>query len=953
MHRDFALKTWRRGAASAALSPWLLAAALLHHVTAPLAAQPRTLDDFESLEGWAAFHSDGAEARIASGPGRTGRALVLEFDLSRAFGYALARKELPLGLPPDFQFSFDLRAETAVNNFEFKVQDAQGNVWWRRTLDYHYPSEWTRVHLRRRHLSFAWGPAPGAPLRDVQSLDFVVATGAGGTGRLFIDNLRFEPVDPAAAEHARAVVSFSSADAAGEPSIDPSGTVVAGWRSAAPAGGGESWLAVDFGYTRELGGLVLDWEPGAFAPAYEVLLSDDGASWEVAARVLSGNGGRDYLFLSERQGRWLKLVAKPRDGGGAIGLARLEVKGSEFGASENAFLAAVAADQPRGLFPRYLCGEQSYWTVVGSPGDVSEALINEDGAIEVDQLRFSLEPFLHLDGRLVTWNDVVPRQSLEKGYLPIPSVEWRSGDVALTITALAAGDAGSDSHLLATYRVESRGPPSKGRLFVAMRPFQVNPPWQSLQHPAGWARLSRIALEDKVVVVGDRAVIPLDAPSGFGATAFESGEITEHLREGRLPVATEVSDPAGMASAAFAYDFDLAAGGVEEFRVVVPFHDRAGAPGPHLPRAAADAWAAAAHDATRRTWESMLDRFSVRLPPNAQPIIDTIKSNLAYIFINQDGPRIQPGSRNYERSWIRDGSLTSTAMLELGLFEEVRAFADWYAQFQLPSGHIPCVVDQRGADPTNEHDSHGQMIFLIRQVHHFTRDDTWLRGKWDTVVKTVRYIQSLRAQRKTDLYRHGTPEQQACYGLVPESISHEGYSAKPMHSYWDGFFILRGLKDAVEIAALLGEKETEAEFAAERDDFARDLYASMRRAIQNTGIDFIPGCVELGDFDPTSTTVGLCPANELGRIPEPELHHTFDRYFERFLQRREGALEWLDYTPYENRVIASFVYLGQRERAHAALDWFMAQRRPAGWNHWAEVVFRDPRLPRMIPPALK
>ena len=33
-------------------------------------------------------------------------------------------------------------------------------------------------------------------------------------------------------------------------------------------------------------------------------------------------------------------------------------------------------------------------------------------------------------------------------------------------------------------------------------------------------------------------------------------------------------------------------------------------------------------------------------------------------------------------------------------------------------------------------------------------------------------------------------------GLVTESISHEGYSAKPVHSYWDDFWALRGLDDA-------------------------------------------------------------------------------------------------------------------------------------------------------------
>jgi hypothetical protein len=122
----------------------------------------------------------------------------------------------------------------------------------------------------------------------------------------------------------------------------------------------------------------------------------------------------------------------------------------------------------------------------------------------------------------------------------------------------------------------------------------------------------------------------------------------------------------------------------------------------------------------------------------------------------------------------------------------------------------------------------------------------------------------------------------------------------------------------------------------------------MRLAMKNKGIDYIPGCAELGDFDATSTTIGVNPANELGNIPEPQLHATFDRYFDYFTKRRDGEAEWKDYTPYENRTIGTFVYLGQKERAYEALTFFMNDRRPQGWNHWAEVVHRDSSAPRYI-----
>ncbi|MCK7541927.1 MAG: hypothetical protein MZV63_69095 [Marinilabiliales bacterium] len=68
-------------------------------------------------------------------------------------------------------------------------------------------------------------------------------------------------------------------------------------------------------------------------------------------------------------------------------------------------------------------------------------------------------------------------------------------------------------------------------------------------------------------------------------------------------------------------------------------------------------------------------------------------------------------------------------------------------------------------------------------------------------------MKSLIAERSTDHFRYGNDSIRAYYGLVPESISHEGYSAKPMHSYWDNFFTMKGLKDAAEIQKILGETE--------------------------------------------------------------------------------------------------------------------------------------------------
>src|SRR5262249_44983380 len=113
-------------------------------------------------------------------------------------------------------------------------------------------------------------------------------------------------------------------------------------------------------------------------------------------------------------------------------------------------------------------------------------------------------------------------------------------------------------------------------------------------------------------------------------------------------------------------------------------------------------------------------------------------------------------------------------------------------------------------------------------------------------------------------------------------------------------------------------------------------------------IDYIPGSVELGDFDPTSTSIAVDPGGELGQLPQPALQRTFDRYWEEVAGRLDGTREWDNYTPYEIRNVGTFVRLDQKDRAEALLDGLMNDRRPTAWNGWAEIVWRDRSSPQFV-----
>ncbi len=659
-----------------------------------------------------------------------------------------------------------------------------------------------------------------------------------------------------------------------------------------------------------------------------------------------GNGRRDYLYMPESESRWLRLALTRSSRSQGYGIRALRVQPVSFSATPNQFFEHVAREEPRGLFPKYLTGEQTYWTVVGVDGDDKEALLNEEGMLEVDRGGFSVEPFLWVDGRLVTWSDVERTQSLDDGYLPMPTVTWRHEGVGLRVTTFAGGTPGA-SLLYARYRVDNpTSRPQKARLFLAIRPFQVLPPWQSLNMVGGVSPIREVRYEAGVVRVNrNKAIVVLTPPDEFGATAFEEAGAAETLRDGRVPPAAEVIDPTGFAAGVLAWNVDLDPGEGREVLLAIPFHEPyvealAGATNERTARSMVNA----EQTAVRRHWQPMLSRVDIDIPA-APDLVRTLKTTLAYTLINRDGPAIQPGSRTYARSWIRDGAVTSSALLQMGFPAEVREFVRWYAGFQFPDGKIPCCIDKRGPDPVAEHDSNGQFVWLVGQYYRYTRDVGLVNDLWPNVARAVDYLATLRGRRTTDAYR--VPENTAYFGLLPESISHEGYSSHPVHAYWDDFWALAGLRAAPMLANVVGDVDRLDAYNELRDAFERDLLASVPRAMEMHSIDYVPGSVELGDFDPSSTAVMVDLVGDDPRI-RPALERTYAKYLDEVESRRRGDHDWEAYSPYELRNVEALTLLGKRDEAHELLDWIVADRRPPGWNEWAEISYRDAKAPHFI-----
>jgi hypothetical protein len=881
------------------------------------AARAQVSDDFERIDGWQAVASDGVQASLSSVPGQHGQAMRLAYDFRGAAGYAAARRTLPIDFGANYTISFWVRAEAPVNNLEFKLVDASGdNVWWVNRPNIVLSGEWQKITFKPRHVAFAWGPSADHSLRHTEKLELVVSAGRdGGRGQLEFDQLEVAMLDAPAP--LPAPIFSASSGAAPAPATGA-------WTS---DGAGEQQLTIDFGGVRALGGLILHWQQGLAARRYDIDFSDDGSRWRTLRRVARGNGGDDPILLGEGETRYLRLALHEAEAG-HYGLAGIDVKDLDFGASPNAFFQALAKTAPPGSYPRGMSGQQNYWTVLGVDGGHETGLLSEDGALEVARGGFTVEPFVIDQGKRFSWADVTVSQSLRERYLPIPSVTWSTPRWSLTSSAFAHGTPDAAA-LGARYELRNlTSEPLSLRLLLALRPFQVNPPSQFLNTPPGVSPISDIAWDGAAFAIdGKPRVFTLRPPAAAGVSSFDAGEGF---------AARALHDDSGFASGAAAYDVLLAPGASTTIGLHIPLTG--------TPPAPADLQAT--EDAVAAFWRERLNRASITVPAAAQGLVDTLRSSLAHMLMSRDGAMLRPGTRSYARSWMRDGAMISEAMLRLGDEQVARDYLEWVAPFQFADGKVPCCVDRRGADPVPENDSQGEFIFLNAQLWKFTHDRVLLERMWPRIEHAAAFMEAQRQSGRTAANR--TAARRALFGLLPASISHEGYSAKPMHSYWDDFWGLRGYRDAATLAASLGKTAQAAQLNEQGNQFETELLESLRLSASEHHVNYLPGAAELGDFDATSTTIALSPGGLQARLPQDLLQGTFERYWSQFSARRDGSLAWNDYTPYELRNVAAFVRLGWRGRAHELLDFFMHDRRPLAWNQWAEVVGRDARAPRFV-----
>jgi hypothetical protein len=842
-----------------------------------------------------AFAIDGDDSTRWGGAFSPGNWLQLDFGRAAIVAGAIIRWDYGFATAYQIESSLDGRQWHAA----FKTSDAQGG------LDYvFFPP------VSARYLRLASTP---------QTTDGGVAV------------FEFEPLS---ADDAPQVVGLAGgADPAALWSDGPP-------RELRAANAGARTVAIRFPRALPTAGLEVYWSAARERARLE---ARTGNEWQLLADDPDARGTSSYL--AARASRTVdELRLQVHAGKGAPSIRRLRLLSPADVMTPITRYEIEASRGPSELHPPSLRAQQVYWTAVGVPAGRRKSIFDEYGNIEAFKGAALVQPvWRERSGRIVAAFDKPVTHRLREGWMPMPQVEWSPEPGLQLRTEAMTTEHGGTALTLVRYSLRNTSArPIEGLLALIARPMQINPRWQG--GGASPIRQVKIEAENVQIEVDDRvllrSLVPADerGASPFGAHGEQ--EITRLLANGNLPNSATARDEDGLAAAMLGYHVQLHPGAQREIVIAFPLASDTGSG----VAASIDGVSAREFDTlaeqVAQQWRSRLGGVELSLPDRS--LVDALRAQAAYMLINQSGPAMQPGPRNYNRSFIRDGSATAAILLRMGMSGTARDYLRWYTKHAVhPSGLVSPILNEdgtvnRGFGSDIEYDSQGQFVWLVAEVARLDGGPETVREYREPVQKALRFLQELRERTLVPGYLADQPPAERFRGILAPSISHEGYST-PTHSYWDDYWALKGWRDGAWLADAWGDVELASWARSQYGLLRESMAASIRSTMAWKHSEVIPTDADNGSGDPTSVSIALDPCGEDDLLPRDVLEHTFTAYLDG-VRKRDTPGSVYAYTPYEMRNVLTFVHLNRPQDANQLLQRLVRDERPPEWHVLAEVV---------------
>jgi hypothetical protein len=170
----------------------------------------------------------------------------------------------------------------------------------------------------------------------------------------------------------------------------------------------------------------------------------------------------------------------------------------------------------------------------------------------------------------------------------------------------------------------------------------------------GHAAINATAVERRQVWVNDRCFAAFSSePETVAIAELGDGDVIRLIESEPQQTARSLRSGSGLLSAACEFGFSLAPGGSIAFVVSSPMREEI------TPQA--DVAFCAIRENVAGIWREKIGPR--RITVGDREISDTVEAQIALILVNATRFAFKPGPRNYDRTWIRDGSSQALALL--------------------------------------------------------------------------------------------------------------------------------------------------------------------------------------------------------------------------------------------------------------------------------------------------
>lgn len=479
---------------------------------------------------------------------------------------------------------------------------------------------------------------------------------------------------------------------------------------------------------------------------------------------------------------------------------------------ERQFNPRSASFIPRAMSLSYINLTHRNWTGVGVPGGTREAVVDPRGLVTPWLHGWSLDAWVETDGHRhfpSRMPDAAMRQQLRQN-LPFVITEMDAPPLRVFMETWTFRDDGRDYVVHEVHVANPTAEERTARLTFSLRPY----------NPEGLSLIRNLAYNTRGLWLVDSnlAVFLPHRPDSSIASCHRGGDVAHNLDNPRMDNTSQC--PCGLATGASTYVLSLGPGQSQRRFAIMPID-------PMNPRTFSfTRFTEDGMDALKEravaAWRAEVDRgVTVELPDRR--FVDAFEACKATLVLLNDGCEITAGPLTYHRHWFRDAAFLLNALGKAGYGPEVGRNLAYFPIKQWKNGYF---CSQKG-----EWDSNGQAIWAIMEHHRLTADTALLRDLYPAIRRGVVWIEKKRHDISFSKHK---PK-----GLLPAGFSAEHLGPNDFY-YWDNFWSLRGVTDAVEAARILGMDSDADLFESIRASYQRDLLDAIARDIEHSSAHVLP-----------------------------------------------------------------------------------------------------------------